>query len=94
VHLIVRLYGRFEEIPAFARLEQSADVTDSVSKVVEGASGGGAQECLQLWECHFDRVQVGGVLGHDFKCLVGIAGEIGANNAWSDGARILALSPF
>ena len=52
---------RCEVVSAFLRLEQVADVADFSPQRVVGSGGGLADQCLELGECHLDRVEVGTV---------------------------------
>ena len=51
----------FEIIPAFLWLEEAADIADGAPQGVISSGLGLSQEGLELGECHFDRIEIGGV---------------------------------
>jgi hypothetical protein len=62
---VLRSFGliscRFEEVVAFFFPEEVADLDDFLPELVVGSGSGFSDQSLELGECHFDGIEVGGV---------------------------------
>ena len=57
----------FRSVVALFFVEEVADLPDRLPELVIGSGGGLSDQGLDLGECHFDWVQVGGVGGQEQK---------------------------